>query len=68
MTRRTDLLYYIDHLESHIVATSDLIRACKLLSSAVRNLEGQPIQYSLAIDLLAALKECDIAIAKAEGQ
>jgi len=43
-----------------------LIEAAKCAASAIRNLEGQPIQYSLAKDLSAALAILELAIERLE--
>ena len=51
-----------------ISAAPDLLEACIAVASAIRNLEGQEIQYSLAKDLSAALAVVDSALRKADGQ
>lgn len=53
---------------AHLIASApELLEACTALTSAIRNLEGQPIQYSLAKDLSAALSLGHAAMKKADG-
>jgi hypothetical protein len=42
--------------------TNALIEAAEITASAIRNLEGQPIQYSLARDLSAALAVLELTL------
>lgn len=43
-----------------------LLEAARLAASAIRNLEGQPIQYSLAKDLSSALVKLEFHIERME--
>lgn len=45
-----------------------LLEAARLAASAIRNLEGQPIQYSLAKDLSTALVKLEFCIERLERQ
>lgn len=47
-------------------ANRELLGAARLAASAIRNLEGQPVQYSLAMDLSAALARLEFCICRCE--
>lgn len=64
----------VDNEDGNVSGTVDrtycelpaLLEAAKLAASAIRNLEGQPIQYSLAKDLSTAVVKLEFRIDRLE--